>query len=112
MEKKTPYPTPVPPCDTKRFCAAFDSLGRNHEEKLFKLIHLLHLFGKMDDISAMVEQYNDYVYRECYEQELVGPSPERRSANACIMEHTYELPEYDFLSLLRDDNPENDVKIT
>lgn len=56
-----PYPEPTPPCDSRRFLDALNGLGDQERFRYIGLIRVLHLFGKVDEVTEFIEKYNAYI---------------------------------------------------
>lgn len=59
-----PYPEHAPACDSKRFIAALSGLGNSTAWKYVGLIDVLHRFGKIDEVSEMIEKYLAFIHQE------------------------------------------------
>lgn len=56
---------------TERFITAFNTLGNSNYRKHIGLIRVLHLFGKLDEVADMIEQYKAYVEKLDNKDEIV-----------------------------------------
>lgn len=66
-----PYPEPAPACDSKRFIEALSDLGNSNQWKYVGLVNVLHRFGKIDEVSDMIEKYLAFIHQ--HEADLPPP---------------------------------------
>lgn len=62
MPAPRPYPTALPPFDGKRFIDALDSFGHDVHRRFIGLVHVLSLYGKLDEMSDMIERHMAYIH--------------------------------------------------
>ena len=88
MRQSPPYPSTMPVYNSKRLARLLRNLGNTSEQKYVKIMYLLGRFGKLDELSDMLEQYFNH------KEELVESGTEY------------------ILRAISNQNPENEVTIT
>jgi hypothetical protein len=60
-QTKRPYPLITPNYDSDRFIDALDTFGKSPDRRLASVINVLRLYGKLDELSEMIEHYHSFV---------------------------------------------------
>lgn len=68
---KTPFPSPTPAFDIRRLV---ELLGGDTTpvQRFTKIITVLKLFGKLDELSDMLEQYDQWIFEVYHKDNMVN----------------------------------------